>query len=168
MRHFLRNIKFRIYRVWNDVTHFFRRLRFAYQRVSRGWDDSQVWNMDSWLCETLPPMLRRLQTGYGHPIDLTDDEWKAALDAMIAGFEAGKKILDGELPIYLEYAEINLARRRNTHRPEMTLEEEFAEHHTTMESLGGQERVKREYAELQETFDKGMALFVKHFFSLWD
>lgn len=65
-----------------------RSVRFLYQRLTRGWDDSDTWSLDQPLAKLIAPRLRRFREIYnGHPTDLTEAEWNARLDKMIAAFE---------------------------------------------------------------------------------
>jgi hypothetical protein len=61
----------------------------AWQRVFRGWDDSQVWDFHSNHSEETRDKLKQLRdSNEGHPGDLTDAEWKQILGKMIDGFQA--------------------------------------------------------------------------------
>lgn len=65
-----------------------RSLRFVYQRVIRGFDDSETWSLDHSLAKLILPRLKqfnKIRTGY--PSDITDEEWEAILHEMIAAFE---------------------------------------------------------------------------------
>ena len=77
-----------------------RRVVFAYQRLVRGWDDSDTWSLDYALAKQILPRLRRFRDlrGGGVPsrllpcdsdkaIELAQAEWLAILDKMIAAFE---------------------------------------------------------------------------------
>lgn len=63
-------------------------VRFWWQRRTRGWDDSELWNLDHSLAKLIAPRLRRFTkaTG-GHPCDSTEEQWQADLEAMTAAFE---------------------------------------------------------------------------------
>lgn len=63
--------------------------KFLWQRNTRGWDDSEVWNLDFTLAKIIAPRLRRFkETKDGwNPSDMTVEEWETALDKMIAAFE---------------------------------------------------------------------------------
>jgi len=37
---------------------FFYKIKCGYQRITRGYSDSDLWNMDSWFIDTIPNMLR--------------------------------------------------------------------------------------------------------------
>lgn len=150
-------------------------LKYAYQRLTRGWDDRAVWSIDYWLDDKMPAMLRKLkQDKHGIPTSMFDglpvneygyhDEpemeiaearWNEVLDKMIAGFEASARVKDGtyeeELGPYPLY------------RPQNISKEEWREIGNARFLLS-QELRKRDEA----IFEEGMALFAKHYWSLWD
>ncbi len=62
---------------------------FLWQRNTRGWDDSECWNLDYSLAKLIAPRLRRFkETKDGWcPAEYTMEEWNIILDKMIAAFE---------------------------------------------------------------------------------
>src|SRR5579871_6411506 len=55
---------------WDNV---YREVKFAYQRVVRGWDDRAVWSIDYWLDDKMPAMLRKLKEDkHGVPMTMFD------------------------------------------------------------------------------------------------
>lgn len=66
-----------------------------YQRGTRGWADRDTWNMDHYLAEVLPAMLRHLaKTSHSYPPylevegDTTGlDRWKVILEEIALGFD---------------------------------------------------------------------------------
>ncbi len=101
----------------NSVTRFIkdkfgkRARRFAWQRLTRGWDDSELWSMDHSLAVVILPRLKEFRKKHGgYPGSLeTMEEWDAILDKMIAGFEwfASDARFDAN-PIGYEDAQIGL------------------------------------------------------------
>lgn len=88
---------------------YWRWLRFAYQRFTRGYTDYDWWGLDRYLSVLLPAMLRQLRDHHhGVPVnpDITTDdpeagyhdseEWVQILNEMIDGFEAMRQIIDYE------------------------------------------------------------------------
>jgi len=86
-------------------------VRWAWQRVFRGWDDRVIWSIDWYLARRLPAWLRRLKRlKHGIPMfcfeDMSDDspsamekatvKWNAEIDTMVAGFEAAIRITEYE------------------------------------------------------------------------
>jgi hypothetical protein len=121
-------------------------IKWAYQRVFRGWDDRASWSIDYWLDSMLPDILMRLkETSHGIPMRFFDglphDDnydygesgdkiarklWNEELDKMIAGFVCSKKINDYEY------------------------------------------KTDEERKILEQVFDKGMKSFIENYHSLWD
>jgi hypothetical protein len=57
-------------------------VRFAWQRVHRGWDDRALWSLDTWLARTLGAQLQemaRIAHGWPGMADWTFETWTAAL-----------------------------------------------------------------------------------------
>lgn len=71
-----------VYLRWrNRVTETPRTVRWAYQRVVRGWDDRSVWSLDSHLAKTLGQQLVRMsEIAHGYPGESYPyDRWTADL-----------------------------------------------------------------------------------------
>lgn len=150
---------------------------YAYQRVTRGWDDRAVWSIDWWLDDKMPAMLRKLKEdkhgipmstfeglptenndGYTHTDEtfkIAEARWDAILDKMIAGFEASRRMQN--LTYEEELGEYPLR------RPDGVTRESWkkVQHDRHLASEVLRERD-------QKIFKEGMALFVEHYSSLWD
>lgn len=61
-----------------------RAVKFLFQRLTRGWDDSASWNVAQNTAAYMLPRLRvfRKKTN-GTPFDLTLEEWHAIIDEII-------------------------------------------------------------------------------------
>lgn len=118
-------------------------VKWAYQRVVRGWDDRVVWSVDCWLNGIMPSILTRLQEDkLGTPsvffADLQNvteqDEvearklWQLELQKMIDGFKASQDLID------LKYDWKDPSQKD----------------------------------KLEKTFNEGMESFVRYYHSLWD
>ena len=122
----------------------FYEIKFAWQRVFRGWDDRVIWSVDTYLTENVPLWLKELQNVQigGVPFEFFEnrekieysneehkvakENWNRELQIMIDGFTASKKIQDCEWD------------------------------------------TNEERQKLIETFEKGMKSFTDNYFSLWD
>ena len=140
------------YVLFNPFVFFpevFRRIKWAWQRVFRGWDDTVVWSIDTWLDETMPQLLEKLiETKHGTPAmyfpdtygengEYSDDiEKKASSDyetdlrMIIRGFKASKEMDD------LHFV--------------------------------NKEQFESRMKELQQEFEMGMYLLIKLYKTLWD
>lgn len=77
------------YMNWNSLRRRVKRsVRFFFQRLLRGWDDSETWSLDYSLAKIIAPRLKRFkEVTCGHPADSTEKQWNEDLDKMIAAFE---------------------------------------------------------------------------------
>ena len=88
-------------------------IKWAWQRVFRGWDDRVIWSVDCYISRNMPAWLRGVREWCGVPVSMyvgdfstsTRDEddaaaarWHGILDEMIAGFEAGYRAEMMEYP----------------------------------------------------------------------
>jgi hypothetical protein len=65
-----------------------RFVRFFFQRLTRGWDDSQTWNLDTAFALLILPRLKRFkELNTSFPYELTPEKWDDFLDEMIWAFE---------------------------------------------------------------------------------
>lgn len=65
-----------------------RAAKFWWQRRTRGWDDSELWNLDHSLAKLILPRLRAFeQITPCYPADISPEQWHADLRIMIASFE---------------------------------------------------------------------------------
>lgn len=65
-----------------------RAFRYYGQRLTRGWDDSDLWNLDATISEFVLPRLKRFKAyQHSHPPYMTKEEWDEVLDQMILAFE---------------------------------------------------------------------------------
>lgn len=152
-------------------------LKYAYQRLTRGWDDRAVWSIDWWLDDKMPAMLRKLKEDkHGIPMDMFDglptenddgythsdetfaiaeERWNAILDKMIAAFEASRRMQNmtyeeelGEYPLYRP-AGVERETWKNVQHDRYLASEVLRERDAVI-------------------FKEGMALFAEHYSSLWD
>jgi len=63
------------------------------QRMERGFDDTECWNLDLTICGFVIPRLEVLkQIHHGYPADIESDEkWCEIVDEMISGFQLVQK-----------------------------------------------------------------------------
>lgn len=67
---------------------FKRGIKFLWQRIYRGWDDSDIWSLDFTIAKFIAPRLKLLRKEeMGYPSNMTLESWNADLDKMIAAFE---------------------------------------------------------------------------------
>ena len=143
---------------WYDLRHYppkieltdLRKFKKWYQRAKRGYADEDVWGVNSYLCEIIPPMLRKIkEEHYGCPGNLFDasrknDEcwkWKEILEEIAQGFEAGEALINHEVTQWTPIEGKNLYAFETD-----------------------EDKIK----QCSEKFNRGMELFKEYFFNLWD
>jgi hypothetical protein len=129
--------------LFSKVTQGWLELKWAWQRVFRGWDDRVIWSIDYYLCEMMPQWLDALkEQKHGIPVEFTwsaddtwyyaESEWQTVLKDIKAGFSAYVKLHDVDFK-WKNFADL-----------------------------------KEKSDELQRVFERGMKLLTEHFGSLCD
>jgi hypothetical protein len=74
-------------------------LKFKYQKLTRGFDDSEIWNLDVTTANFLLPRLKRFkEINFGYPGEFNSmEEWNVILDDIIFAMEHTVKDTRGEL-----------------------------------------------------------------------
>ncbi len=63
--------------------------KFRWQKLTRGWNDSDTWNLDHTIAEFVLPRIKRFkEITISYPGHLDKDSWNKILDQMIFSFEA--------------------------------------------------------------------------------
>lgn len=89
------NTKYMLLHPWNFVSDIYYSLKWAWQRVHRGWDDRVPWSIDYYLCRIMPDIINELiEHQIGNPIGLTEEEWDEILIKIRDGFIAGYDIME--------------------------------------------------------------------------
>jgi hypothetical protein len=65
-----------------------RAIRFFFQRMTRGWDDSELWSLDYSLARLISPRLQLFaRNTKSFPGNMTEQEWSIILNKMCESFE---------------------------------------------------------------------------------
>lgn len=73
-------LRVRLARAARKVRQGISEIKFAYQRVVRGWDDTALWSLDHHLTKTLGTQLQRMaETAHGYPDNMTYEQWTSEL-----------------------------------------------------------------------------------------
>lgn len=68
-----------------------REPKWKEQRLTRGFDDTEMWSLDCTIAEFIAPRLKvykeHAELIEDHPMSITFQEWKCILEQMIEGFE---------------------------------------------------------------------------------
>ena len=128
-----------------------RCLKNASMRIKLGYCDDDVWNMDLWFLETIPPMLRKLaKDGISSPLQYeTREAWAAELCTIAAKLESAKESEQNKKnEFYREYLE--------NWNGDTALTKNFLKRALELENEG------------VENFKEGLDKFRDIFFDLWD
>jgi hypothetical protein len=70
------------------MSDFKRSCKFLWQRLTRGWDDRETWNLDRAFALYILPRLKGFRDmSPTHPHELTPEQWQWVIDQMIFSFE---------------------------------------------------------------------------------
>lgn len=129
------------------LSEIFLRIKWAFQRVYRGWDDRAVWSVDIWLSEMLPPILRKLKkVKHGVPFMFLPD------DVDSGGYENYRMKVGSEMySAQLELLASGLERISKMEDP-----------------IPDNADFKDVMKQRQADFENTMQLFTKLMFTLWD
>ena len=145
---------------WKNIESFFRGFKYTYQRATKGYCDYDLFSISDWFLEMFPNMLKEFSDGtHSYPWDMEEKEWRKYLVEMREDFlNACKEYEDSSPEARKEYDE------RYKDFP--------LELYNTKER---EEKVKKYYKKVkeyddykQEELKKGMDMFQKRFWDLWD
>lgn len=135
---------------WKNI---FRETKWFIQRGKRGWSDQDVWGVDWYLSDILPPMLKKLKNDMhsipgwqkDEPEEVAQERWDKYFDDILFAWESQQKICQGDWFYF-------------TGKDKIKAEKYF--------------KNKSEYyvmtKEECERYRKGMKFFIKYLNCLWD
>jgi hypothetical protein len=170
MKYFFPRIKARL----DDAEYSIKR---RWQRAIRGYGDADIWNMDGFLSEFLYKMMDRFikskrngyPSGFGGEMgeDYSEEkekrgiqEWEGILVKIRDGFQAANDMCCDNCPAEYPYE----GKKEVDYLLNPELEPE--EHKRQVREWLDKHEIW--YKERMATFEEGMDLFKKHFFSLWN
>lgn len=68
-------------RCWlKNISQFFRNLKYAKQRATRGYSDPDIWNLDDYISQVIANTAEHLSNNFtGYPPEITEEIWKQEL-----------------------------------------------------------------------------------------
>lgn len=153
-----------------------KQLRWAWQRLTRGWDDRVIWSIMDYLARLLPVWLECLKEEKrgvpgslcpeGRDVEEASIIWDGIFDKMIAGFVAARRLLENDFPPWDEW---HKAMSGQDGKRLVSWHEEDREQINQIEKeLDFWPRLRQQEDEALKQFEEGMDLFKEHFFDLWD
>lgn len=152
-----------------NIRQFFRNIKYAWQRATKGYCDVDVWSLCDSEQERLIQMIEELRkTTHGTPIDMTEEEWDTTLRTIVYKLKEGK--YDSHSNIFAD----DFEKRLNTVRIEIERPDhsKYWRYEDTPETeeirkayIAEEERLHRiEDQNLKEAFQ----LLTKYWNNLWD
>lgn len=123
---YIRGEKFKIFR---SFKYFCRYTKWSYQRITRGYADCDWWDMDSYLQQLIPDMLKSLKKNrHGSPVYLREtDIEKNGCTTNDSGYDAWDQILDRMIFLWEESDETTCSRKNKWEEEHSLASEEFSE-----------------------------------------
>ena len=150
-----------------NIESFFRGFKYTYQRATKGYCDYDLFSISDWFLEVFPNMLKEFaDETYSHPYDMDEKEWGKYLVEMREHFLNACKEYENSSPeARKEFDELykDFSAAEYFKNPEL---------YNTKER---KEKIKEYYKKVkeydnykQEELKKGMDMFQKRFWDLWD
>lgn len=141
------------YRPWRVFKRFWRNVRAAWHRITRGYCDYDVWNIYDWFLTVMPPMLRQLANeGSSYPADQESPQvWHDWLYKLAKNFE---QCVEGAIPNKYEHVFMN------------HINDDDDEARAIVAKYFAREKEIAE--ERQDLIENTLIEMSKHFYSLWD
>lgn len=84
-----------------------REIKWFWQRITRGFDDRETWNLEITIAEFVLPRLKVFKKhNNGYPHTLTETEWESVLDDMIYAMEFHSGKFNFNLPDSQNYERV--------------------------------------------------------------
>ena len=170
MKNYPFSFRYYLFRPWRFIEATLKNIKYARQRVIRGWSDRDTWNLDSYLLEILPEMINYLREHtHGYPGEYngfpTPESWDNYLkEEIILPLQNAREEQTTQINEYDEefhsYS-INFVKQENGF---VTLE--FTEPEGLRKKWFEREKEINEWR--QKELERAFAAMAKHFYSLWD
>jgi hypothetical protein len=152
---------YRVYyaNIWKILRYYKDEVKYANQRVFRGWDDKAAWHVGYYLSETLPGIIRQLKkVKHGFPVRM----YEGAEDFPISEMELGSIDKDGN---YVETEEEKIAAEKWD-----KILDEIAEGFECYLKFDEEfdYKIPREEDENYKKFQHALDLLKEHYEDLWD
>lgn len=152
---------------WKNIESFFRGFKYTYQRATKGYCDYDLFSISDWFLETFPNMLKEFaDETYSHPYDMDEKEWEKYLVEMREHFLNACKEYENSSPE---------ARKEFDELYKDFPITEYFKNPEFYNTKGRKEKIKEYYKKVkeydkykQEELKKGMDMFQKRFWDLWD
>ena len=143
------------------------KIKECYQRIKRGWCDSDVFSIDNWFESVIVDMLKQLkETKHGYPADMTSEEWDSKLDRMIYCFTEMQEDKCSEKNEYEdEYMQQTGFRQVTANGKTFTAIQNYSDEELKKLWFNRELEIDNYRRSMQ---DEGFELFNTYFRNLWD
>lgn len=88
--------------MFEEIKYHISRFKYwyknKYQKITRGYSDEELWNLDATFVRWMLPRLKAFkEKTQGYPCDVSEDEWNDILNKIIKSFEVYMKDLPDDL-----------------------------------------------------------------------
>lgn len=173
-----RSTRYYILHPWAFIKDVFRAVKYAHQRCTRGYADSDWYNISEWFINVLPNMIDDLAENHcGYPgecFGFTDEDWTKYLKEIVWHLHNASEDQDKVTNEYEEeWEKINRERFSNA---EIWTDENGSKHKKVPELTESQLELCKKYTNrCREIYDWrceqvkiALLLIGSHFFNLWD
>lgn len=152
--------------VWNHVRDLYYQCKYGFQRMFRGYDDVQVFDLQYKLIEHIYKVLMDFRANCcGHPANYTYEEWLNILDEMILCFkEANPDTCSQQNDIDYDM-DFNFTPSTKDGFFELSIVYPTKEDEEKSKLSLTRNKEIEEYQ--QENLQKGLKMLSEHFYSLW-
>lgn len=151
-----------------NFLNFFRNIKYAWQRATKGFCDYDVWALDHYYANLFFRSLIELKnTAHSYPANLTESEWENILNEMANCFyncdEANEVYADTLYEAFYEATSKDSAYTWDPVQEKMVLEETFER----LRKKASEQAVENDKLRTADK-DKAFDLMKEYFFNLWD
>ena len=156
-------VLFNFHNLLYNIGQFFRNIKYAWQRATKGYCDADVWSLDNFYIKLIPETIKSLKEHcQGHPGNISQDDWNKILDNMIGDFKFADACFH-DSDAYNEHYEkwLKIVEKPGWYKDENLTEEEkeiMKKYTKACEEI-------REQGELR--LREGFLLFKQYFNDLW-
>lgn len=160
----------RWYRIDKKIKHFFKNIKWVWQRITRGYADCDIWSLDAWLVCLLPQAIRTLESKlHGHPYDMTEEEWHEYLLKMATHFENYYVAhIEWENPIELPSFSVEELFEKNGQKLRRLSIDEVKNYDYQEKRKLWREEEEKHAKYMKEELHKGLSMLEARFGDLWD
>jgi len=156
-----------ICKLWEMPGYWYREIKWFWQRGTRGWSDRDVWSIDWFLAEIMPPMLQQLkETKHGIPNEPLQEAYEE-ITGKTDDYTYENDELDNKV---FNLAETKFNDILDHIKWTFEIAHRIHEHDFMLWHEGCKDGKHIKYLSKEDTdkFYKGFDLFKEYFFDLWD